>query len=91
MNPVFSPDTAESFSIASQGFVAYYLNVLVFVSELYSLIVLAYATMSVVSVAVGMSEPRHWPDLIGNWTEAYTLRRFWGCVTFHALTKLLDL
>jgi len=36
-----------------------------------------YLSLGVASVALGLSEPTDWPDLIGNFGDAYTVRRFW--------------
>jgi len=32
----------------------------------------------ILSVGIGLSEPRHWPSLFGSIWEAYTIRRLWG-------------
>jgi len=37
-----------------------------------------YLSLAVASVALGLSEPADWPDLIGKFGDAYTVRRFWG-------------
>ncbi|KAL3459749.1 membrane bound O-acyl transferase family-domain-containing protein [Aspergillus heterothallicus] len=37
-----------------------------------------YRIVAVVSVALGVSNPRQWPSLFGSMTDAYTIRRFWG-------------
>ena len=31
-------------------------------------------------VGLGRSSPTLWPDIWGRWQNAYTLRKFWGCV-----------
>ena len=38
---------------------------------------------NILSVAVGMSEPRDWPHLFGSPLKGYTLRKCWGWVHFH--------
>jgi len=35
---------------------------------------------SLVLVAAGLSEPSEWPDFIGNWSDAYTIHKFWRLV-----------
>ena len=35
---------------------------------------------ALVSVGLGLSSPTLWPDMWGNWGDAYTLRRLWGYV-----------
>ncbi|KAG1779423.1 membrane bound O-acyl transferase family-domain-containing protein [Suillus placidus] len=37
-----------------------------------------YFAMAAGSVALGLCEPRMWPDLFGSWRDAYTVRRAWG-------------
>ena len=39
-----------------------------------------YNVVAIVCVGLGNSSPTLWPDLWGRWEDAYTLRRFWGCV-----------
>jgi hypothetical protein len=39
---------------------------------------LLYIALGLVSVGTGLSEPNLWPDAFGKWTDAYTVRRFWG-------------
>jgi hypothetical protein len=33
---------------------------------------------SMICVGSGLSEPTVWPHLFGKWSDAYTVRRFWG-------------
>ena len=49
-----------------------------FVSLLYSMLSMQYIGYSIVSVALGMSEPRDWPHLFGSFLNGYTLRNCWG-------------
>ena len=49
-----------------------------YVSLLYSMFSILYIGYSIVSVAVGMSEPRDWPHLFGSLLNGYTLRNCWG-------------
>ena len=51
------------------------------VSTMYNVVALVY-------VGLGHSSPTLWPDIWGSWGDAYTVRRFWGCVCswpFHYL------
>ena len=41
---------------------------------------LLYTAYSIVSVTIGMTEPRDWPRLFGSPLDAYTLRNCWGWV-----------
>lgn len=64
-------------------------TVLLYVSLMYCMLSLLYTACSIVSVAVGMSEPRDWPDLFGSFLEAYTLRNCWGRVWHQMLRKMV--
>ncbi|KAF9557955.1 hypothetical protein CPC08DRAFT_28012 [Agrocybe pediades] len=37
-----------------------------------------YRIMGILSVALGISKPRDWPDMFGSFADAWTLRRLWG-------------
>ena len=39
-----------------------------------------YNTMALVCVGIGCSSPTQWPDVWGDWRDAYTVRKFWGYV-----------
>ncbi|GJE95597.1 membrane bound O-acyl transferase family-domain-containing protein [Phanerochaete sordida] len=41
---------------------------------------IVYDALSLAAVASGCSEPNAWPVSFGRWTDAYTVRRFWGRV-----------
>ncbi|KZT01615.1 uncharacterized protein LAESUDRAFT_663582 [Laetiporus sulphureus 93-53] len=43
-----------------------------------ALIDMQYALCAAAFVALGISEPKDWPDLYGQWSDACTVRRFWG-------------
>ncbi len=45
-------------------------------------------TASILSVAVGLSEPRDWPPLFGSPRGAYTVRNCWGRVWHQMLRKV---
>ena len=40
---------------------------------------------ALVCVGLGHSSPTLWPDIWGNWADAYTVRKFWGYVPFRSL------
>ncbi|KAF9027338.1 hypothetical protein BDZ89DRAFT_1067007, partial [Hymenopellis radicata] len=43
--------------------------------------VLIHGAVSILSVALHLSRPEDWTHSFGYWSDAYTLRRFWGCVS----------
>ena len=57
-------------------------TVWLYVSFLYSTLSMLHIGYSIVSVAVGLSEPRDWPPLFGSPLKGYTLRNCWGWVNF---------
>ncbi|KAH9840645.1 membrane bound O-acyl transferase family-domain-containing protein [Rhodofomes roseus] len=57
-------------------------------SSLVGLLALENSLAAATSVALGMSLPREWPDIYGRWSDAYTVRRFWGR-TYHQLLRRL--
>lgn len=60
--------------------------------ELKTRIEILYEGMSLVFVSIGLSEPSEedWPPLFGSIREVWSVRRFWGCVTFDCLTVCVD-
>ena len=55
-------------------------TVWVFVVSLYCSLSGIYAIASIISVAIGLYEPRDWPHLFGSPLDAYTVRKCWGYV-----------
>ena len=53
-------------------------NTWLYISSAYSILSMLYIGYSIVSVAVGMSEPRDWPHLFGSPLNGYTVRNCWG-------------
>ncbi|KAF8954003.1 membrane bound O-acyl transferase family-domain-containing protein [Flammula alnicola] len=55
----------------------------------YAMLSMIYAGISIVAVAVGLTEPREWPHLFGSPRDAYTVRKSWGRVWHQMMRKLL--
>ena len=55
-------------------------NTWLYISSAYSILSMLYIGYSIVSVAVGMSEPRDWPHLFGSPLNGYTVRNCWGWI-----------
>jgi hypothetical protein len=47
-----------------------------------------YHSMAIVAVGAGLSEPRDWPPIYGTWSDAYTVRQFWGRVWHQWLRRI---
>jgi hypothetical protein len=45
-----------------------------------------YLCASIITVAIGMYEPKDWPPVFGQLKDAYTVRQFWGTV-YHQFTR----
>jgi hypothetical protein len=45
-------------------------------------ITIPHLVCSIICVGSGFSRPDMWPHLFGKWSDAYTIRRFWGYVIF---------
>jgi len=80
-NPAFSSGT-----IGSQGYVALCIDTVAFTGLTYWALNAVYFATAAGSVAIGMYEPRMWPDLFGAWGDAYTVRRVWGR-TWHQMMR----
>ncbi|KAH8833327.1 membrane bound O-acyl transferase family-domain-containing protein [Flagelloscypha sp. PMI_526] len=50
----------------------------------------AYNLSSAGAVALFISTPEYWPPLFGKWTDAWSLRRFWGRVWHQVLRRRLQ-
>jgi hypothetical protein len=43
-----------------------------------TLLSITHTILSIMSVATWTSEPKGWPHFFGKWSDAYTIRKFWG-------------
>ncbi|EIW53511.1 uncharacterized protein TRAVEDRAFT_133561 [Trametes versicolor FP-101664 SS1] len=59
----------------------------VWLMNTYTTIKLSYSGLSFVVVALFLWAPADWPDLFGNWSDAYTVRRLWGRVWHQVLRR----
>ncbi|KIJ59888.1 hypothetical protein HYDPIDRAFT_117987 [Hydnomerulius pinastri MD-312] len=88
-NPVFSSPGA---SITSQGYILRCANIVamtLFRMD-YASSSITYLALAVITVAAGFYEPRYWPDLFGQWRDAYTIRRFWGHTWHQTMRRWLS-
>ncbi|KAF8800796.1 hypothetical protein BYT27DRAFT_7342306 [Phlegmacium glaucopus] len=65
------------------------LTALLHVSSAYSMLSMFYIAYSIISVAIGISEPRDWPHLFGSPLDGYTVQNCWGRVWHQMLRKLV--
>lgn len=80
-NPACSSVTVET-----RSYVARCADTIAFIGLAYWGLNASYFAMAAGSVALGLYEPRMWPDLFGSWRDAYTVRRAWGR-TWHQTLK----
>ncbi|EMD37121.1 hypothetical protein CERSUDRAFT_115035 [Gelatoporia subvermispora B] len=77
-NPIFSLTGEEARSISSQGYLLAIVNYITWGAFTYASMALPYHILAAGHVALGFSGSKDWPDLFGEWSDAYTVRRFWG-------------
>ncbi|KAJ3928465.1 MAG: hypothetical protein NXY57DRAFT_1041606 [Lentinula lateritia] len=73
-------------SISNVGPFMRILNVWIFALPGAATLQLQYKMFSIISTAAGFYRPEDWPELFGKWSDAYTIRRFWGR-TWHQIMR----
>ncbi|KAJ4465286.1 membrane bound O-acyl transferase family-domain-containing protein [Lentinula edodes] len=73
-------------SIADVGPLMRFVNVFLFGTSSFYALQLQYKLLSIMVTAVGLSHPENWPNLMGYWSDAYTIRRLWGR-TWHQIMR----
>ncbi|KAH9949041.1 membrane bound O-acyl transferase family-domain-containing protein [Amylocystis lapponica] len=86
LNPMYLPEGGDALPMTAHGVVWLCINVVCRWPFAYYLILLQQWVLAVAHVALGLSEPRHWPDICGSWLDSYTVRRFWGR-TWHQMLR----
>ena len=76
-NPALSGKTA---SVRDMGWFYHTTGVFAFALGAVTHISLLHSVLAILCVGVGISRPQEWPDLFGSPFNAYSVRRFWGCV-----------
>ena len=62
----------------SQGPAHGYVNLLARLVVAWGMFNILYNVLSLICVGTGMAKPEGWPDTFGDWSDAYTVRRFWS-------------
>ncbi|KIK54940.1 hypothetical protein GYMLUDRAFT_890264 [Collybiopsis luxurians FD-317 M1] len=83
-HPGFLPGPS---SIADVGPFMRFVNVLIFATSAYYFLDLQYRLFSIAMTASGMYRPDEWPDFLGSWSEAYTVRRFWDRTWYQKMRR----
>ncbi|KAK0463766.1 membrane bound O-acyl transferase family-domain-containing protein, partial [Desarmillaria tabescens] len=61
-------------------------KIVAWMSTPYAGVRIQYYFISAISVALGLSTAADWPDPYGRWSDAYTVRKFWGR-TWHQMMR----
>ncbi|TDL14895.1 hypothetical protein BD410DRAFT_857209 [Rickenella mellea] len=75
VSPVFQ---RKGIALQSDGYPMRFMNTTLHAAHIWSYMSFGYTLASVVAVALRITEPSEWPAIYGRWSDAYTLRRFWG-------------
>ena len=76
LNPIFAPGSTAT--MWSQGLMFGYLNLLARLIVAWAIFNIPYCWLSLALVGAGIHDPKDWPDTFGDWSNAYTVRRFWS-------------
>ncbi|KAG2137383.1 membrane bound O-acyl transferase family-domain-containing protein [Suillus bovinus] len=79
----------SSVTVGTRSYAARCADTIAFIGLSYWGLNACYFAMAAGSVALGLHEPRMWPDLFGSWRDAYTVRRAWGRTWHQNLRWLL--
>ncbi|KAI6100281.1 hypothetical protein F5141DRAFT_1009777 [Pisolithus sp. B1] len=66
--------------LLSQGYFLGWLNIMAIPWRICTSLNWTYSLVATIAVGSTLHEPRLWPAPFGKWKDAYTIRRFWGCV-----------
>ncbi|KAG2119423.1 membrane bound O-acyl transferase family-domain-containing protein [Suillus clintonianus] len=83
------PASKSAAAFASQIFIRRILGCGACMVMYYCVGVTIHALISALIVSCTSSEPGSWPDLFGNWEDAYTIRQFWGRTWHQFLRRFL--
>ncbi|KAI1792381.1 membrane bound O-acyl transferase family-domain-containing protein [Ganoderma leucocontextum] len=88
LQPLFELQGTPGFPTGLRGYVMASVCLFAYCTKSYANLRLQYTLLAIVCVATGLGngDPEMWPDLIGNWWDAYTVRRFWGR-TWHQMLR----
>jgi len=75
-------------AVGPQAYLMRPISIIARFSSLVGLLALENSLAAATSVALSITTPREWPDIYGRWSDAYTVRRFWGR-TYHQLLRRL--
>ena len=74
---VFLYSGADKLDMGTRGFALRCVYVATQICYTAATLNIQYCVASIVLVAFHLAEPQYWPNLMGDITDAYTIRRFW--------------
>ncbi|KAF8993355.1 membrane bound O-acyl transferase family-domain-containing protein [Cyathus striatus] len=86
-SPAFRRDGV---SIAEGGILVRLLNTGLHAAHIWAFVSLVYTIGAVVAVATYLTEASEWPATFGKWSDAYTVRRFWGRTWHQTFRRVLS-
>ncbi|KAF8993368.1 membrane bound O-acyl transferase family-domain-containing protein [Cyathus striatus] len=51
---------------------------------------IVYTAASIIAVTISLTDPSEWPPVLGRWSDAYTVRRFWGRTWHQCLRRIFS-
>ncbi|KAL1939434.1 hypothetical protein VTO73DRAFT_9990 [Trametes versicolor] len=90
LQPLFSFQGTDAFPTGWKGVLLQFLCLFAWFVNVYATMKLLHTAVAIVCVATGLfnGNPEDWRPAFGNWSDAYTLRRFWGR-TWHQFMRVL--
>ncbi|KAI1786758.1 membrane bound O-acyl transferase family-domain-containing protein [Ganoderma leucocontextum] len=79
--PLFELQGTPAFPTGLRGYLMSCACLFAYGSKAYANLRVRYISLAIVCVATGLpgtGDPEMWPDANGKWSDAYTVRRFWG-------------
>ncbi|KAF8993359.1 membrane bound O-acyl transferase family-domain-containing protein [Cyathus striatus] len=73
-----------------KGIGARLLLTIIIVVVAWSFIILPYTVVATVAVGFGLTDASEWPPIFGKWSDAYTVRRFWGRTWHQGLRRIVS-
>ncbi|KAI1792380.1 membrane bound O-acyl transferase family-domain-containing protein [Ganoderma leucocontextum] len=88
LQPLIELRGTPGFPTGLRGYLMASMCLFAYCTKTYASVRLQHSCLAIVCVATGLGngDPEMWPDLFGSWSDAYTVRRFWG-QTWHQLIR----
>jgi hypothetical protein len=77
-NPYFARDTI---SLVEQPLLWRFLGASLITATSALSVIIPHILCGMFAVGTGLSNPDSWPHIIGRWSDAFTIRKFWGYVS----------